>query len=136
MSRTLIIVKPDGVERALVGEIVRRFEAKGLVLRALELRQVDEGLARQHYAEHEGRDYFEPLVQFITRGPSVVGVLDGPDDVCALVRSMVGKTNPLEAVPGSIRGDFALSTRENLVHASDSNESAQREIALFFPNLV
>jgi nucleoside-diphosphate kinase len=135
MNRTFVIVKPDGVARGLVGEIIGRFESKGLRLVALEQRTIDRATAERHYAEHVGKDFYEPLLAFMTGSPSVLAVLEGPDGTWALVRSMMGATNPLEATPGSIRGDFASSTRENLVHGSDSPESAAREIALFFPHL-
>lgn len=136
MNRTLVIVKPDGVERKLVGEILARFEARGLRLVAGELRQFDRATAEAHYAEHVGKEFFAPLVEFITRGPSFLAVLEGPEDAWRFVRLMMGPTNPAEAAPGTIRGDYGLSTRENLVHGSDSAESATREIAHFFPNLA
>ena len=134
MAFTLVIIKPDGVERNLVGEILKRFEDKGLVISQLSLQLIDRTTAEKHYAEHVGRDYYDPLIDFIMRGPAVVAVLEGPENVVDLVRLMVGKTNPMDALPGTIRGDFASSTRENLVHASDSPESAAREISIFFPN--
>lgn len=135
MKRTLVIVKPDGVERGLVGEIVSRLEARQLRLVAAELRTIDAETARLHYGEHEGKSFFEPLVAFITRSPSLVAVVEGPDDTWRIVRSMMGATNPAEAAPGTIRGDLATATSENLIHGSDSIESALREIAIFFPDM-
>ena len=134
MDRTLILVKPDAFERRLTGEIVGRFERKGLSIVAMKLMTLDEQTARRHYAEHEGRDFFEPLVAFITSGPMVAMILEGPSAIDA-ARQIIGVTDGLEAAPGSIRGDFALETRRNLVHASDSEESAEREIAIYFPDL-
>ncbi len=133
MDRTLVIVKPDGVERGLAGEIVSRLERKKLRLVAAELRTIPTGVAEAHYAEHAERPFFGDLVAFITRSPSLVMVVEGPKDTYAVVRLMVGATNPAEAAPGTIRGEFGIETTENLVHASDSPESAAREIALFFP---
>ena len=133
-ERTLVLCKPDAVERRLVGEIIRRLEAKGLTLVALELRTLDEATARQHYAEHEGKPFFADLVAFITRSPLVAMVVEGPD-AHKVVRTLMGATNPREAAPGTIRGDLAIELTENLVHGSDSPESAQREIARFFPAL-
>jgi nucleoside-diphosphate kinase len=134
VSRTLILVKPDAFERGLTGEIIARFERKGLRIAALKLMQVDQELAEQHYAEHSSKPFFPELIEFITRGPLVALVLEGPDAVPA-ARSVIGATNPVEAVPGSIRGDFALEVTFNLVHGSDSAESAERESELFFPEL-
>src|SRR5690242_13043108 len=131
-NRTLVLCKPDCVERGLVGEVVSRFERKGLKLVALELRTLDEATAKQHYAEHEGKPFFGDLVSFITRSPLVAMVVEGPD-AWKVVRTMMGVTNPREAAPGTIRGDFAIELTENLVHGSDGTESAAREIALFFP---
>jgi nucleoside-diphosphate kinase len=131
MQKTLIIFKPDCVQRRLVGTILARFEAKGLRVAALKLLQVEQSLAERHYAEHRERPFFAGLIEFITGGPVVVGVLEGPDAV-AVVRKMLGKTNGAEAEPGTIRGDYSLSRQNNLVHGSDSPESAQREIALWF----
>lgn len=131
MERTLVIFKPDCVQRRLVGEILRRFEAKGLRIAALKLVQVDRGLAERHYGEHQGKAFFEGLIQFITGGPVVVGVLAGPEAI-AVVRAMLGKTNGIEAAPGTIRGDFSISRQNNLVHGSDGPESAEREIKLWF----
>ncbi len=129
-------MKPDGVERALVGEIVGRLERKGLRLVAAELRTITAEVAGRHYAEHEGKPFFGDLVAFITRSPALVMVVEGPDDqTYAVVRTLMGSTNPKEAAPGTIRGDLAIELTENLVHGSDSPESAAREIALFFPGL-
>ncbi len=131
MSRTLILVKPDAFARGLTGEIIARFERKGLRIAALKQMQVSEDLAKQHYAEHEGKPFFGELVAFITSGPLVAMVLEGHEAVKA-ARQVIGATNPLESAPGSIRGDFALEVGENMVHGSDSDESAEREAALFF----
>jgi nucleoside-diphosphate kinase len=136
VKRTLVIVKPDGVERGLVGEIVSRLEKKQLRLVAGELRTLDEATARQHYAEHQGKPFFDGLVTFITRGPVLVLVVEGPDDAWQVVRTMMGVTDPAKAAPGTIRGDLAIEMAENLIHGSDSAESAQREIAIFFPALA
>lgn len=131
-ERTLLLIKPDGVERRLVGEIIGRIERKGLVVSALELRIVSDELARQHYAEHDGKPFFGSLLEFITSGPLVAAVVEGPRAVTAL-RQLVGGTDPVEkATPGTIRGDFGLETQFNLVHGSDSAESAEREIGLWF----
>jgi nucleoside-diphosphate kinase len=136
MSRTLVIAKPDAVERGLAGEIVARFERKGLKLVAAELRSVDEGTAAKHYAEHEGKPFYGELISFITRSPALVFVVEGPgDDTWAMVRLMMGTTNSAEAAPGTIRGDLSPSFTENLVHGSDSAESAEREIGIWFPDL-
>jgi nucleoside-diphosphate kinase len=134
VDRTLILVKPDAFSRGLTGEIIARFERKGLRIIALEYRHLDRGLAEQHYAEHQGKPFFGELVEFITSGPLVAMVLEGHDAVRA-ARQVIGATNPLEAAPGSIRGDFALEIGQNLVHGADSWESAQREAQLFFPDL-
>jgi nucleoside-diphosphate kinase len=134
-NRTLVLCKPDAVERRLVGEILGRFERRGLRIVAMDLRTVDEALAGQHYAEHRDKPFFGDLVAFITRSPLVAMVVEGPDDTWEVVRSMMGATNPRSAAPGTIRGDLALETQENLVHGSDGPESAAREIALFFPGL-
>ena len=134
MDRTLILVKPDAFARNLTGEIIGRFERKGLRIVALRHMTLDEATAEQHYAEHEGKPFFGELVSFITSGPLVAMVLEGTEAVRA-ARQVIGATNPLEAVPGSIRGDFAVEVGQNMVHGSDSNESAEREAALFFPNL-
>src|SRR6476620_4946463 len=135
MDRTLILVKPDAFARGLTGEIIARFERKGLTIVALKHMQVTEDLAKQHYAEHEGKPFFGELVEFITSGPLVALVLEGHEAVVA-ARQVIGATNPLEAAPGSIRGDFALEVGQNMVHGSDAPESAQREVALFFPDLI
>ena len=134
MDRTLILVKPDAFARGLTGEIIARFERKGLHIVALKHMTVDEDLAKRHYAEHDGKPFFGELVEFITSGPLVAMVLEGYEAVVA-ARQVIGATNPLEAAPGSIRGDFALEIGQNMVHGSDSNESAAREAALFFPDL-
>jgi nucleoside-diphosphate kinase len=133
-NRTLVLCKPDAVERALVGEIISRFERKNLKIVALEQRQLDEGTAKAHYAEHEGKPFFGELVEFITRGPLVAMVVEGPE-AWKVVRTLMGVTNPREAAPGTIRGDLAIEMSENLVHGSDGPESAAREIGLFFPGL-
>lgn len=134
-DRTLVLIKPDAVQRRLVGEILRRIEAKGLTIVALECKDVGDELARRHYAEHEGKEFFASLLQFITSGPVVAAVAEGPRAVPAF-RQIVGGTDPVEqATPGTIRGDFGLETQSNLVHGSDSAESAAREIALWFPEL-
>ena len=135
MDRTLVICKPDAVERGLSGEIIRRLEAKGLTLVAAELRLIDEATAKRHYAEHDGKPFFGDLVAFITRSPLVAMVVEGPD-AYKVVRTLMGTTNPREAAPGTIRGDLAIELTENLVHGSDGPESAAREIALFFPALA
>jgi nucleoside-diphosphate kinase len=133
-DRTFVICKPDAVERGLVGEIIGRFEAKGLTLAAAELRTIDAATAQQHYGEHDGKPFFADLVAFITRSPALLMVLEGPE-AFKVVRTLMGATNPREAAPGTIRGDLAIEMTENLVHGSDSTESAAREIALFFPDL-
>jgi nucleoside-diphosphate kinase len=135
MDRTLILVKPDAFARSLTGEIIARFERKGLRLVALRQLVVDRELAERHYAEHTERPFFGELVEFITSGPLVAMVLEGEDAVPA-ARQVIGATNPLEAAPGSIRGDFATETGRNMVHGSDSPESAAREAALFFPEFA
>ena len=133
-ERTLVLCKPDCVERGLVGEVIGRIERKGLRVVALELRLLDEATAKQHYAEHEGKPFFGDLVAFITRSPLVAMVVEGPE-AWKVMRTLMGVTNPREAAPGTIRGDFAVELTENLVHGSDGTESAAREIALFFPGL-
>ena len=135
MDRTFVICKPDAVERGLVGEIVSRFERTGLRIVAAELRRLDRATLARHYAEHEGKGFYEDLVQFMSRGPAVVLVLEGPADTFKVVRAMMGATNPRDAAPGTIRGDLGIELTENLVHGSDSPESASREIAIFFPDL-
>ena len=133
-ERTLALVKPDGVRRGLVGEVIGRIERKGLTLRALELRTLDRGTAEQHYAEHRDKPFFGELVDFIVSGPLVAMVVDGPRAVEA-VRTLMGVTDPVKAAPGSLRGDYALEIGQNLVHGSDSPESGRREVGLFFPAL-
>ncbi|MGC3954296.1 MAG: nucleoside-diphosphate kinase [Propionicimonas sp.] len=134
-QRTLVLIKPDAVRRGLAGTILARYEAKGLTIVALEQRQVDAAQADRHYAEHVEKPWYPPLREFITSGPLVALVLAGTAAI-EVVRAMNGATNGAEAAPGTIRGDLSLSNRENLVHASDSEESAAREIALWFPTLV
>lgn len=134
-ERTLVLVKPDGVSRGLVGEVISRIERKGLRLVALELRTVERSLAEQHYAEHDGKSFFGDLLEFITSGAVVSMVVEGPRAIAAF-RQIAGGTDPVEkATPGSLRGDFGLETQYNLVHGSDSPESAAREIKLWFPAL-
>jgi nucleoside-diphosphate kinase len=135
MDRTLVICKPDAVERGLVGEIVGRLERKQLRVVAMELRRIDEETAGRHYAEHQGKSFYGDLVSFITRSPSVLMVVEGPEETFKVVRTLMGVTNPREAAPGTIRGDLAIELTENLVHGSDSPESAKREIDIFFPSL-
>jgi nucleoside-diphosphate kinase len=134
MSRTLILVKPDAFERRLTGEVIARFENKGLTIAALKHMRVERDLAERHYDEHRDKPFFGELVEFITGGPLVAMVLEGYEAVSA-ARQLIGATNPLEAAPGSIRGDYGLEVQTNLVHGSDSDESAAREVALFFPEL-
>ncbi len=133
-QRTLVLFKPDAVRRGLVGDILARFEAKGLTIVALELRTIDAALADQHYAEHVGKDFYPPLRDFVTSGPLVASVLEG-DEAVEVVRALNGATDGRKAAPGTIRGDLSSSNRENLVHGSDSPESAAREVALWFPAL-
>ena len=130
-ERTLVLVKPDGVARGLVGEIVGRIERKGLKVVALEMRTLDRSTAEQHYAEHDGKPFFGELVSFITGGPLVAMVVEGPD-AWKVVRTLMGSTNPREAAPGTIRGDLSVELTENLVHGSDGPDSAEREISIFF----
>ena len=134
MDRTLILVKPDAFERGLTGEVVARFERKGLRIVAMELMRLERSTAEEHYDEHREKPFFSDLVEFITSGPLVALVLEGHEAV-ASSRQVIGSTNPLEATTGSIRGDYALDVQTNLVHGSDSAESATREIGLFFPEL-
>ncbi|HYU40457.1 MAG TPA: nucleoside-diphosphate kinase [Acidimicrobiia bacterium] len=134
-ERTLFLCKPDAVERGLVGEIIARLERKGLTIVAMDQRRIDAEFAKRHYAEHEGKPFFDDLVAFITRGQLVAMVVEGGPDTWKVVRAMMGATDPREAAPGTIRGDLALETTENLVHGSDGPETAEREIALFFPDL-
>jgi nucleoside-diphosphate kinase len=131
VSRTLILIKPDAYERGLTGEILARFERKGLEIKALRVVQADEEIANRHYAEHSDKPFFGELVEFITRGPLVAAILEGEAAVTA-ARQAIGATNPLEAAPGSIRGDYAIEVTFNLVHGSDSDESAAREIETWF----
>jgi nucleoside-diphosphate kinase len=133
-ERTLVLVKPDGVRRGLAGEVITRLEKKGLTLVAMELRTLDRATAEEHYGEHKERPFFGELVDFITGGPLVALVVEGPNAVAG-TRRLMGVTNPVEATPGSIRGDYALEIGQNLVHGSDSPESAKREIGIFFPKL-
>lgn len=133
-ERTLVLVKPDGVRRGLVGEVLRRIERKGLRLVAVELRTLDAATAQAHYAEHAGKPFFEGLVSFITSGPSLAVVAEGPAAIASW-RALMGATDPVKAAPGTIRGDLATAMPDNLTHGSDSAESAAREVALFFPNL-
>lgn len=134
-DRTLVLLKPDTVERKLVGAITSRFEAKNLDVVAMELRQLDADTLARHYEEHVGKGFYGELVEFMSRGPVVAMVIEGPEDTWEVVRNMMGTTNPAKAAPGTIRGDFGILFTENLVHGSDSLESAQREIDIFFPNL-
>lgn len=129
-----MIVKPDGVERRLVGEIVGRLERKGLRLVAADLRTLDVATAEHHYVDHVGKPYYEALVEFITSGPVFVMIVEGPEGTWQMVRNLMGATNSSEAAPGTIRGDLGSGLRENLIHGSDSAQSAQREIAIFFPH--
>jgi nucleoside-diphosphate kinase len=131
MERTLIIVKPEGVQRGLIAQVLGRFEARGLKLVGLKLMQIPRALAEQHYAEHQGKGFFPGLVRHITSSPVVVGVLEGPDAI-AITRAMMGPTNPASAPAGTIRGDYGLNVGLNIIHGSDGPESAQREVALFF----
>jgi nucleoside-diphosphate kinase len=131
LQQTFVMVKPDGVARGLVGEVIRRIEDKGFALREMRLFTIDEPLAKEHYAEHSEKPFFSELVSFITSGPVVAMVVEGSDAVAGM-RQIMGATNPLDAAPGSIRGDFATVITENIVHGSDSPESAEREINLFF----
>jgi nucleoside-diphosphate kinase len=134
-DRTLVLCKPDAVERKLVGEIIRRLEAKNLAIVALEMRRLEVDVAQAHYEEHDGKPFFSDLVEFITRSPLVAMVVEGPD-AQPVVRTLMGVTNPRDAAPGTIRGDLAIELSENLIHGSDSPESAAREIDLFFPGLT
>jgi nucleoside-diphosphate kinase len=134
-DRTLVLLKPDAVERKLVGRIVSRFEAKDLDIVAMDLRRLDAELLARHYEEHVGKPFYDDLVTFMSRGPVVAMVVEGPEDTWEVVRAMMGATNPRSAAPGTIRGDLGILFTENLVHGSDSPESAEREIGIFFPNL-
>jgi nucleoside-diphosphate kinase len=136
VDRTFVIVKPDGVERRLIGEIVARLERKQLSVVAAELRTIDRATAEQHYGEHAGKPFFNDLVAFITRSPALLLVIEGSGETFKVVRNLMGATNPKDSAPGTIRGDLAIEMGENLIHGSDSPEAAAREIALFFPNLA
>jgi len=136
VDRTFVIVKPDGVERRLIGEIVARLERKQLSVVAAELRTIDRATAEQHYGEHAGKPFFNDLVAFITRSPALLLVIEGSGETFKVVRHLMGSTNPKDSAPGTIRGDLAIEMGENLIHGSDSPEAAAREIALFFPNLA
>ena len=135
-NRTLVLLKPDAVERNLVGEILSRFESKGLKIVAMELRQLDAATLGRHYEEHQGKGFYAELVAFMSRGPVVALALEGPDDTWEIVRAMMGATNPRAAAPGTIRGDLGTIFTENLVHGSDSAASASRELEIFFPGLA
>ena len=134
-DRTLVLLKPDAVERGLVGSIISRIEAKGLTIAAMELRDLDNDILARHYEEHVGKPFYNDLVTFMSRGPIVALVVEGPQDTWEVVRTMMGATNPRKAAPGTIRGDLGILFTENLVHGSDSRESAEREINIFFPKL-
>ena len=136
MDRTLIILKPDALERGLGDEIIGRIEAIGLTIATSKEMTIDRATAELHYAEHEGKPYYGPLVDFITRGPVLVAIVEGPKDTWQVVRTLMGATDPKNAAPGTIRGDLATEMRENLIHGSDSAESAKREIGIFFPELA
>ena len=135
MDRTFIICKPDAVERGLVGEILSRFERRNLKIVAAEMRIIVRETAEKHYGEHADKPFFGELVEFITRGPALIAVIEGPEDTWQVARTMIGATNPRDAAPGTIRGDLGILFTENLIHGSDSAESAMREIGLFFPGL-
>ena len=134
-DRTLVLLKPDTVERGLIGTVLSRFESKGLRIVAMELRQLDDATLARHYEEHVGKGFYADLVSFMSRGPVVALVLEGPENTWEVVRTMMGATNPKTAAPGTIRGDLGILFTENLVHGSDSLDSAVREIGIFFPNL-
>jgi len=134
-ERTLVLIKPDGVQRGLVGEVLSRIERKGFTLVALQMRTLEREIAEQHYGEHKDKPFFADLVDFITGGPLVAAVIEGPEAIASW-RTMMGATNPANAAPGTIRGDLATETQMNVTHGSDSPESAAREIALFFPSLA
>lgn len=133
--RTLVLLKPDAVERRLVGDIIARFEKKGLSIAAMQLRTLDQGILASHYEEHQGKPFYADLVAFMSRGPVVAMVVEGPSDTWEIVRAMMGATNPRVAAPGTIRGDLGTIFTENLIHGSDSAASAEREIQIFFPGL-
>jgi nucleoside-diphosphate kinase len=134
IQRTLVLVKPDGVQKGLIGEIISRLEKKGLKIAAMRMLQMDKAMARKHYAVHDGKPFFAGLVEFITSGPIVAVVVEGDKSV-EVVRKLMGETDPVKAAPGTIRGDYGLDIGENLIHGSDSEENARTEIALFFPDL-
>ena len=134
-NRTLVLLKPDAVERGLVGAITTRFESKGLRLVGMELRTLDKAILERHYEEHVGKGFYVELVEFMSRGPVVAMAIEGPEDTWEIVRTMMGATNPAKSAPGTIRGDFGTLFTENLVHGSDSAESAARELGIFFPAL-
>jgi nucleoside-diphosphate kinase len=134
-NRTLVLLKPDAVERQLVGSIVSRFETKGLKIVAMEMRTLDAAILERHYEEHKGKGFYAELVSFMSRGPVVAMVIEGPEDAWEILRNMMGATNPRNAAPGTIRGDYGTLFTENLIHGSDSAASAAREIGIFFPNL-
>ncbi len=134
-DRTLVLLKPDAVERGLVGQILSRFETKGLKVVAMDLRTLDADTLARHYEEHVGKGFYADLVEFMSRGPVVALALEGPQDTWEVVRAMMGATNPLKSAPGTIRGDFGTLFTENLVHGSDSLDSATRELGIFFPSL-
>ncbi|CAB4610210.1 unannotated protein [freshwater metagenome] len=134
-NRTLVLLKPDAVERGLVGAITTRFESKGLRLVGMELRTLDKAILERHYEEHVGKGFYAELVEFMSRGPVVAMAIEGPEDTWEIVRTMMGATNPAKSAPGTIRGDFGTLFTENLVHGSDSAESAARELGIFFPAL-
>ena len=134
-DRTLVLLKPDAVERGLAGQIISRFESKGLKIVAMDLRTLDQATLARHYEEHVGKGFYADLVAFMSRGPVVAMALEGPENTWEVVRSMLGATNPLKAAPGTIRGDLSVLFTENLVHGSDSLASAERELGIFFPNL-
>ena len=134
-NRTLVLLKPDAVERQLVGSIVSRFETKGLKIVAMELRTLDAAILERHYEEHKGKGFYAELVSFMSRGPVVAMVVEGPEDTWEILRNMMGATNPRNAAPGTIRGDYGTLFTENLIHGSDSAASAAREIGIFYPNL-
>ncbi len=131
MERTFVMIKPDGVQRCLVGEIISRLERKGLKIVAMKMMKIDRDLAERHYQEHRGKKFFESLVSYVTSGPVVAMVVEGKNAI-KVVRTLVGLTNPVDASPGTIRGDFGMEVGRNIIHASDSQESAEREISLFF----
>lgn len=134
-NKTLVLLKPDAVERQLVGSIVSRFETKGLKIVAMELRTLDAAILERHYEEHKGKGFYAELVSFMSRGPVMAMVVEGPEDTWEILRNMMGATNPRNAAPGTIRGDYGTLFTENLIHGSDSAASAVREIGIFFPNL-